>query len=137
MLTFPLGDATTVLALLLGVWIAVPFLKYRLDLWRSRSWPNSPGVVRRGLVLRGGPTRFQAFIYRSVLVYDYEVNGLRYAGRFVIIASDPETAQSLQAQCDGVGITVRYDPNHPNVSFLEQRELIGKKILQNPLWIKG
>jgi hypothetical protein len=137
MLTLPPSDLFMMLTLVLGVWILVPFLRYRVDLWRSRNWPNSPGVVRRGLVLRGGPTRFQAFIYRSLFVYDYEVGGSRYAGRFAIIASDSETAEKLQTQCNGISVTVQYNPSQPKDSFLRERDLIGKKILQNPLWIKG
>lgn len=112
-----------------------PSLRYRLRKWRSRNWPAVLGSVQRGHVRRGGPTRFQAFAYRSILGYSYLVNGSAYLGFFVIIARDQKAAENLQTQCNGKSVTVKYDPQNPGISVLVESELLGRSLLQNPLWV--
>jgi hypothetical protein len=132
-------DASELLVLLAlflcGLWM-VSVVRYRVRKWRARNWPSAQGTVQRGQVLRGGPTKYQAFIYRSLFGYVYKVEGLRYAGLFVLLAGDQETAESLQKQNEGKRVVVRYDPRRPQISFLQEKELMSREILQNPSWIK-
>lgn len=124
------------LALVLYVWWMAPFVRYRLRKWQSRNWPSVRGTIQKGEVLRGGPTRYQAFVYRSLLGYAYKVDDSPHAGLFVLVAGDEETAVNLQKQCDGKGVTVRYSRTNPDISFLVENQLMDRPIVQNPWWLR-
>jgi hypothetical protein len=51
------------------------------------------------------------------LGYAYVVEGVRYAGYFVIFG-DEEKARRLQGELADVPVQIRYDPSNPNVSYL-------------------
>jgi Protein of unknown function (DUF3592) len=120
--------------ILCGLW-TIRAVRYRMAKWQARNWPTTDGTVQKGQVVRGGPTKFQAFVYRSLLGYVYNVDGCRYAGLFVLIASDLETAEKLQKENEGKAVIVQYDPRQPQNSFLQEKELMGRQVIQNPLWI--
>jgi len=46
-----------------------------------------------------------------------------------------EAAEKLQKQAVGKSVTVKYDPKSPEISFLEERELLGRRVVQNPTWL--
>jgi hypothetical protein len=34
-----------------------------------------------------------------------------------------------------MAVTVRYDPENPDVSILEERWILGRRLMQNPHWL--
>jgi len=73
--------------------------------------------------------------FRSLLGYAYKVNGRPYWGLFALVAEDRETAEKLQKQAEGSPVTVRYNPKNPEVSILGDRELLGRRVVQDPMWL--
>jgi len=73
--------------------------------------------------------------YRSVFGYAFRANESRYAGFFALHADYEETAEMLQKQAEGMGVTVRYDSKNPDVSLLEDRWILERKVIQNPHWL--
>jgi hypothetical protein len=53
--------------------------------------------------------------------------GLRYAGFFAVEADREGDALPMQKQMTGTGVTVRYDPENPDVSILEDRRILGSE----------
>jgi hypothetical protein len=47
------------------------------------------------------------------------------AGSFGLEAVDEEEAHALQKEASGDGVTVRYNPENPDVSILEDRQILG------------
>jgi hypothetical protein len=109
--------------------------KYFLRKWKSREWATIPGIVQKGEILRGGPTLHSGIRFRSMLGYAYKVDGVRSAGFFVLLAGSQDTAEHFQREFDGTMVMVLYDPKHPERSLLQERELKGRQILQNPIWL--
>jgi hypothetical protein len=104
-------------------------------MFRSRSWPLAYGTVQKGEILHSGPVKYLQLPFRSLLGYSYEVNGKRFWGLFVLPVEDIEAAEKLQKQAVGKSVTVRYDPKSPEISLLEERELLGRRVEQNPTWL--
>jgi hypothetical protein len=50
-------------------------------------------------------------------------------------ADREEDALAMQKEMSGMAVTVRYDPENPDVSILEDREICGRRITQNPHWV--
>jgi hypothetical protein len=50
-------------------------------------------------------------------------------------ADREEDALAMQKQMTGTGVTVRYDPGNPDVSILEDRRILGRRLTQNPHWL--
>ncbi len=117
-LTVGANEIPTLLGLTLCVlWLAlVPVIRYRFRKWRSRDWPTVPGSIQRRRVRRGGPTKYQGSVYRSLFGYAYEVDGAGYVGSFALVSEDQEAALNLQTYGDGGNVTVRYNPKHPEMS---------------------
>jgi hypothetical protein len=88
-----------------------------------------------GRDIESGATTFLKIPFRSLLGYAYKVNGRPYWGLFALIAEDRETAEKLQKQAEGRPVTVRYNPKSPEVSFLEDRELLGRRVVQDPMYL--
>ena len=116
----------------LAGWAINRAVRYQLKLWRSRSWPTLPGTVQKGEILHSGRTNFLRVPFRSLLGYAYTVNGHSYWGLFALIAEGLDTAEKLQKQADGKPVSVRHKPNHPEVSLLEEREFLGRRVIQDP-----
>lgn len=100
---------------------------------RSRHWPTTTGTVQPCSVVRGFGS-WNPDLYRCVLGYAFRANESRYAGFFVIEAKNEETAQMLQKQGREVSVTVRYNPLNPDVSILDDVQILGRRIIQNPHW---
>jgi len=41
----------------------------------------------------------------------------------------------MQKQMSGTGVTVRYDPENPDISILEDRQILGRRVTQSPHWL--
>jgi hypothetical protein len=109
-------------------------LRFSFRRRRSRSWPVTSGTVQSCSVEKG--KGFWALgRYRSVFGYAFRAKESRYAGFFALDADDEETAEILQKQAEGTGVTVRYDSENPDVSLLEDEWIFGRKVIQNPHWL--
>ncbi len=75
-------------------------------------------------------------MYRSIMGYAYKIENVRYAGIFASITNDEGTAERIQKELDGMQVSVRYDPRHPEKSFLVQEKLMNRPIYQNPFWFE-
>jgi hypothetical protein len=119
------------------VWLVFVLFRYILYFYRklqSRSWPTVPGTVQKGEVSRGNSRLYG--LYRSTLGYGYKVDGVRYAGMFVVMAKNDSAAEDLQRQLDGKSAPVCYDPEHPERSFLAEDKLMSSRVYQNPFWFE-
>ncbi len=63
------------------------------------------------------------------------MNGQSHWGLFALVAEDRQTAEKLQKEAEGRQVTVRYNPKTPDVSLLEDREFLGRKVVQDPLYL--
>jgi hypothetical protein len=114
--------------------LAVQSLRLAWRRGRSRSWPTAPGTVQPAGVNRGWGFWAPAQ-YRSIFAYAFAANGSRYAGFFALEADREEDALAMQKQMTGTGVTVRYHPENPDVSILEDRQILGRRLTQNPHWV--
>lgn len=119
----------------LALWGITRAVRYQSKLFRSRTWPIVPGTVQKGEILSRGATTFLKVPFRSLLGYAYQVNGRRYWGLFALIAEDRDTAEKLQKQAEGRPVSVRYNPKSPEMSLLEDRELLGRRVIQDPMYL--
>jgi hypothetical protein len=69
-----------------------------------------------------------------MLGYAYKVNGVRFAGLLILIAGNKSVAEDLQHSLEGTTVGVRYDPKHPETSFVVEKQLLGRPVYQNPFW---
>jgi len=98
--------------------------------WRrrqSRGWPLAAGTVQRCCVM---PRTF-----KSVFGYAFAANGSTYAGFFALPTQNPDEADALQKHATGTAVMVRYNPQNPDVSILEERTILGRRVTQNPHWL--
>jgi len=72
---------------------------------------------------------------KSLFGYSYTVDGLRHFGFFAVYRGNGISALEMQERFAGRKVSVRYDPNCPNRSFVVEREILGEPIYQNPDWI--
>lgn len=93
------------------------------------------GKAQKGQILHSGPVKYLQLPFRSLLGYAYEVSGKSYCGLFVLAAEDMEMAENLQTQAAGKSVSVKYNPKSPEISLLEERELLGHRVAQNPTWL--
>jgi|SRR5579862_9062785 len=119
----------------LAVWGIFRAVRYHLKLFRSRNWPTVRGTVQKGEILQGGATTFLYVPCRSLLGYSYTIDGSPYFGFFAFIAQDRETAEKLQKEAEGQAVTVRYNPKSPAESLLDNRELLGRRVMQDPFYL--
>jgi hypothetical protein len=100
----------------------------------SRNWPLVTGTMQRAFVLRGwGYWSTQQ--YRSIFGYAFPANGSRYAGFVALQAIDEQDADTLQKKLPGTSVMVRFDPENPDVSILEEERIVGRRLTQNPHWL--
>ena len=118
-----------------GAWVIGRAVRYQAKLFRSRTWPVVRGTVEQGEILNSGATTILYVPFRSMFGYAYDVNGRSYRGRFALIAEDRETAETLQRQAEGKAVNVRYNPTTPERSLLDDREFLGRRVVQDPLYL--
>jgi hypothetical protein len=129
------GSVIAIVGGTLAVWGITRALRYQSRLFRSRNWPAVAGTVQRGEILQKGATTFLKVPFRSLLGYAYKVDGRPYWGLFALIAEDRETAEKLQMQAEGRSVAVKYNPKAPEVSVLEDRQLLGRRVIQDPMYL--
>jgi hypothetical protein len=54
---------------------------------------------------------------------------------FAVEADREGDVLAMQKQMGGTGVTVRYDPENPDISILEDRQISGRRLTQNPHWL--
>jgi hypothetical protein len=121
-------------------WLLVGIQRLRLEFrkWKSRDWPSATASIQRYAVEAGNaglshfPSQYQ---YRSVFGYVFNASRPRCVGFFVLEAEDEDDATNLQKQAEGLTLTVRYNPENPDVSLVTDESLLGRKIIQNPHWL--
>jgi len=118
-----------------AVWGIGRAIRYHAKLFRSRAWPVVPGTVQKGEILHSGATKILYVPFRSLHGYAYKVDGRSYWGLFALIAEDRETAEKLQQQAEGRTVSVRYNPKTPEVSILADREFLGRRVVQDPMYL--
>ena len=128
------SEILILLALILCVLWMVPMIRYLLRRWRSRDWPVVPGTIQRGQVLRRGEQDTKPSFTPVCLgtLTRSMVRATRVCS--FLVAGDEETAQNLQKQGAVGNVNVRYNPRKPEISFLQEKELLGRQVIQNPLW---
>jgi hypothetical protein len=62
------------------------------------------------------------------------VNGLQHTGHFDLLAGNTISVEELRQSVVGQKILVRYDISHLDVSFLSDAQILGKRVLQGPIW---
>jgi hypothetical protein len=129
------GSVIAIVGGTLALWGITRAVRYQSKLFRSRSWPLVSGTVQQGEILSRGATTFLKVPFRSLLGYAYQVNGQSYWGLFALIAEDRDAAEKLQKQAEGRPVTVRYNPKFPEVSVLEDREFLGRPVIQDPMYL--
>lgn len=117
------------------LYVLIPEIRHQLRVFRSQSWSVTSGTVQKGQVLHSGPAKYLQLPFRSLLGYAYKVNGKPYCGLFVLPTEDMEAAEKLQKQCEGKQVSVKYDPESPEISLLADRQLLGRRIIQKPPWL--
>ena len=91
------------------------------------------GTVQKGYVQRLHWVRLTfPFSYYSVLGYEYEVNGSTFVGEFILGAADQSTATSLQEMANGRDVSIRYDADRPDNSFVVDDSIVGQQIYKRP-----
>jgi len=114
--------------------LAVQSLRLAWRRGRSRSWPIAAGTVQPAGVKPGWGFLAPAQ-YRSIFAYTFQANGSRYAGFFAVEADREGDALAMQRELRGMGVTVRFDPDNPDISILEDRRILGRRLTQNPHWL--
>jgi hypothetical protein len=119
------------------VYMLVRNYRYSLLERRSQEWPLVEAVIQKGEAVYRRP--FLALssgkLPESLLGYSYTVAGLRHFGFFAVYRESGISALALQERFAGRKMSVRYDPDCPNRSFIVEREILGKPIYQNPDWL--
>lgn len=98
---------------------------------QSRSWPVAQGTIQPCRVEKG-LNFLSPFRYYSVFGYAFKANASRYAGFFALTTDDEDSAATLQKEAPGTTVTVRYKPSNPHVALLEDEQILGRRIIQNP-----
>ena len=101
---------------------------------QSRNWPLVTGTMQRAFVLPGWGY-WSSSKYRSIFGYAFPANRSRYAGFVALEAKNEEDADVLQKQLPGTSVMVRYNPNNPDISILEEERIVGRMLTQNPHWL--
>jgi hypothetical protein len=119
------------------VYARVRNYRYSLLEQRSQEWPFAEAIIQKGEASFRGP--FLAVsagrIPKSLFGYSYTVDGLRHFGFFAVYRGNEISALEMQERFAGRTVSVRYDPDFPNRSFIVERDILGEPIYQNPDWV--
>jgi hypothetical protein len=107
---------------------------------QSANWPSTQAIIQKCEAEFHGPmfSLWATKIPKSLFGYSYEVEPVRHIGFFAIerdIGGALGVAWDIQKKLDGKSLIVRYDPKHPNRSFVADREVFGKQVHQGPDWL--
>lgn len=109
------------LVLMLGASVlalaVVAYCYYVVLKTRRKQWPLTDALIQKGAI--GQVDLGEAGRKPAVFMgYSFSVNGLRYAGYFVLFAKNEVRVHDLHRRLPGAHLQVRYDPHDPNTSFI-------------------
>ena len=125
-----------VMTLILGV----RNYRYHYVKRRSEAWPVTQAITQKCEAKSTGPffSLLTGKIPKSLFGYSYNVQGISYIGFFAVARDTYGSlgeAQEIQRKLDGKSLAVRYDPEHPQRSFVVDREVLGRDVHQGPEWL--
>ena len=120
-----------------GLLIALTFVRFGIRKWQSRLWPVVPGVIEKGEVNYNDRAAYLPSMYRLLFGYTYILDGVRFAGLFILMVGSETMAADFQHKLKATSVSVRYNPKHPEMSFLVEKELLGKEVYQSLMWLPG
>ena len=103
-------------------------LRFTIRKRASKNWPTIEATIDGSHL---GP---QGLLHRVHFTYSYFVNGLPYNGRFDLLAGNTVSVKELQQSVVGKKVLVKYDIQHLGVSFLSDEQIVGRRVLQGPIW---
>ena len=120
--------ALSAFILIVVVFMVFRDLRYTTRKRASASWPTTEATIVSSNM---GP---QGLLHRIHFAYSYQVNGLHYKGRFDLLAGNTISVKELQQLVVGKKVLVKYDVRHLEVSFLSDEQILGRRVLQGPIW---
>jgi hypothetical protein len=133
-------DASHIFDLLLSavtLLMALTFIRFWIRKWESRNWPIVAGVIEKEEVNYNDRSAYRPSMYRLLFGYSYIVDGVRFAGLFILMVGSEAIATDFQHKLNATSVSVRYNPKQPETSFMVEKELLGKKVYQSPIWLPG
>jgi hypothetical protein len=103
-------------------------LRFTIRKWASKNWPTIEATIDSSNL------GAQGLLRRVHFTYSYRVNGLHYTGRFDLLAGNTISVKELQQSVVGKRVLVKYDVRHLGVSFLSDEQIVGRRVLQGPIW---
>jgi Protein of unknown function (DUF3592) len=103
-------------------------LRFTIRKRASKNWPAIEATIDSSSL---GP---QGLLHRVHFTYSYRVNGSNCTGRFDLLAGNTISVKELQQSVVGKKVAVRYDVRHLEISFLSDREIAGRRVMQGPIW---
>lgn len=94
----------------------------------SKDWPTIEATIDSSNL---GP---QGLLHRVHFTYSYRVTGLHYTGHFDLLAGNTISVKELQQSVVGKKVFVRYDIHQVGDSFLADELIVGRRVLQGPIW---
>lgn len=115
-------------------WVEIPYIIRRV---RSHRWPTAEATIQKGCFGAISLGRYGS-IPVAFMGYAYTIQGVRYAGAFVLYR-DLERLRRLSEALAGLVIQIRYDPSDLNTSYLtdtDDSRFEGLHVSQDPQWIE-
>src|SRR6267154_3059500 len=86
--------------------IALTFIRFWTRKWESRNWPVVPGVIEKGEVNYNDRSAYRPSMYRLLLGYTYIVDGVRFAGLFILMVGSETMAADFQHKLNATSVSV-------------------------------
>ena len=110
-------------------------VRYTLRRRASKNWPTTAATIDSGTVgIRGPLSGLPSVLHRVHFTYSYQVRGSQYSGRFFLLVSSKKAGEDLRQKLVGRSVLAKYDDRKPEVAFLMDQELAGKRVMQGPSW---
>ncbi len=119
----------------LGVWLILRYQKNKEKAHQSRNWPKTTGRVIESRIAEHESEDEDGHVtstYSPVVRYEYQANGVAYAGNQVAVGSSAiaisnrkKVQQTIDQYPPGKAVAVYYNPQNPAEAVLETR-LAGK-----------
>jgi hypothetical protein len=120
----------------------IPYSRYFLRAADLKDWPIVTATVRNVEIISGFPRELVPPIaaavaniptlipYHCRTLYVFLVDGTLYQGSFELCALNLAEAERLAEALKGQPVLVKYNPHRPADSELEEKDLLGKKVVQ-------
>jgi hypothetical protein len=131
-----LANVVLIVIVLIGLSYMVFYdLRYTLRKRASKNWPCVEATIDSGIVgFRGPLSALPSLLYRVHFTYSYRVNRLQYSGRFFLLAGSKKSGEEFRQALAGKSVLAKYDSRRPGVSLLNDREMMGERVMQGPSW---